>query len=438
MALALVAGVSAVYGVSAAGEALTSGAVIQKDVLSTAECVPMRPPWARWIPAEATQLAELALEQQALVGLAILVHRQPAALRRSAVINLLARWRSTQLEATAPEAPESDRVNSLPRRFSVSRPGSPTYQQIRGSRMPKPAASNGEDALPARVGIKPIIGSPGYVEGAPNVRELAIAASQPDVQRGSAGSDPDRVIDIDGGSIMAAEVATELGGLFHLIYLAQRLGLYSDFTAPGQRGIALGVWDFLTLIGRRLLGGAGQPRDPIWRLLADLQGRRYEAPAGLGFRPRVWRVPPEWLEPFPSESPWRYRISGHRLVLRHPYNFVVGDGRLDLSRELRRYGVARAVPDRSRPLDQALNSRDRWVAHMAGYLRCRLAVALGVTPARATRLVLCRAARVSVTASRVDVISELAHLPIEVRLAAVDRDPGFVPAAGRSLYFHFR
>jgi hypothetical protein len=42
-----------------------------------------------------------------------------------------------------------------------------------------------------------------------------------------------------------------------------------------------------------------------------------------------------------------------------------------------------------------------------------------------------------VTATRVDVVFELKRLPLEVRMAGLDRDPGWVPAAGRFVAFHF-
>jgi hypothetical protein len=46
-------------------------------------------------------------------------------------------------------------------------------------------------------------------------------------------------------------------------------------------------------------------------------------------------------------------------------------------------------------------------------------------------------ARVSVTTTHLDVVMALSDLPVEVRLAGLDRDPGWVPAAGRSVAFHF-
>ena len=75
---------------------------------------------------------------------------------------------------------------------------------------------------------------------------------------------------------------------------------------------------------------------------------------------------------------------------------------------------------------------------VAETVRGRLATATGVPPRRVARLVLVRLAVVHVTAIDVDVVSDLADLPIEVRLACLDRDPGFVSSAGRRPRFHFR
>jgi hypothetical protein len=48
-----------------------------------------------------------------------------------------------------------------------------------------------------------------------------------------------------------------------------------------------------------------------------------------------------------------------------------------------------------------------------------------------------RRARVVVTPVHVDVVLSLAELPVEVRLAGLDRDPGWVPAAGRDVRYRF-
>ena len=72
------------------------------------------------------------------------------------------------------------------------------------------------------------------------------------------------------------------------------------------------------------------------------------------------------------------------------------------------------------------------IARAARCVRTRLR-ATGVR----TDLLLRRPARIEVGETRVDATFELATHPIEIRLAALDHDPGFVPAAGRTLAFHF-
>ncbi|MCK6592303.1 MAG: hypothetical protein L6Q76_32515, partial [Polyangiaceae bacterium] len=78
---------------------------------------------------------------------------------------------------------------------------------------------------------------------------------------------------------------------------------------------------------------------------------------------------------------------------------------------------------------------ERWLAHVLPYVRARLALAL---PIENWPRVLCAIpARAHVTTTHLDVVISLAHFPIEIRLAGLDRDPGWVPAAGRHIAFHF-
>jgi hypothetical protein len=79
----------------------------------------------------------------------------------------------------------------------------------------------------------------------------------------------------------------------------------------------------------------------------------------------------------------------------------------------------------------------RWLGWLMAYVRVRLARAL-CTPMDEVGRLLCRhPARVQVTGNRLDVVLRLADLPIEVRRAGIDRDPGWVPAAGRTIAFRF-
>jgi hypothetical protein len=46
-------------------------------------------------------------------------------------------------------------------------------------------------------------------------------------------------------------------------------------------------------------------------------------------------------------------------------------------------------------------------------------------------------ARVTVTPTHLDVFFKLSELPIAIRLSGLDRNPGWVPAAGRYIMLHF-
>ena len=119
--------------------------------------------------------------------------------------------------------------------------------------------------------------------------------------------------------LIEAQIETELGGLFYLINLALFLNLYGDFTTPLQPGLSLSIWDFMTLLGQQLLGPAAKVDDPIWGFLARLAGRSEQEPPGKDFNPpESWRIPEEWLTPFPEGGTWRWNIEARRLQVQHP------------------------------------------------------------------------------------------------------------------------
>jgi hypothetical protein len=82
---------------------------------------------------------------------------------------------------------------------------------------------------------------------------------------------------------------------------------------------------------------------------------------------------------------------------------------------------------------------DRWIARLGAYAGARLRLALGCDDkADLASLLLRLPASVVATVTAVDVEFDLAQLPIAVRAAGLDRDPGWVPAARRTVRFHFR
>jgi hypothetical protein len=167
-------------------------------------------------------------------------------------------------------------------------------------------------------------------------------------------------------------IDTQLGGIFYLINVGIALGLYGDFTQPLQPGTTLPIWDFLTLVARRLLRQR-HPSDPVWQLLRTLAGRQRRHPPGAGFIPsEMWPTLNDFLA-------W-------------------------LMPTMRNY--------------------------LRDVMRVNCRVHLG-------DLLLERAARIDVTPVYVDVYLSLEELPIAIRMAGLDRNPGWVPSAGRHIVFHF-
>ncbi len=255
-------------------------------------------------------------------------------------------------------------------------------------------------------------------------------------------------------SSIELSLTTRLGGVFYLINVALALDLYGDFTRPLEPGIELSIWDFLALIGRDFAATRIES-DPIWALLARLAGRDEIEEPGTHFKPPdEWRMPPRWLNAFPEHDEWSYHESRDRLIVRHPAGFAVldlklgsrvkpGDVEARLAIETRCYSNIGSLNRRPFGLEgfrvrKGDRGHKRWTWWISDYLRVRLARALRVEPADdLTTMLLMRAARVEVSPARLDVFFGLAELPVEIRLAGLDRDPGWVPAAGRAIAFHY-
>jgi hypothetical protein len=243
----------------------------------------------------------------------------------------------------------------------------------------------------------------------------------------------------------AQAVDTKYGGVFFLSNAALALGLYADFTRPLDRGLELSFWDFLALAAVDL-GGPAVRRDPLWPLLANLAGRKPGQRPGADFNPpREWRMPPDWLLPFAGNAAdWTWTVDDKRLVAFHPAGFVV----LDLPRtetsaeeqlhvELARY-EASGFRRETRCPRSPVTPFARWRSWVMPYLGRRMALALGDARwRRACRQLLSLPGRIECDAERLEVHFSLEQLPVAVRVAGLDRDPGWIPAAGRDLRFYF-
>jgi hypothetical protein len=175
-------------------------------------------------------------------------------------------------------------------------------------------------------------------------------------------------------------MATGHGGVFYLINLGLFLGFYSDFTSPRDPGLELPIWDFLALLGDRLCGSSLR-EDRVWEFLARLSNRDPEVPPGNGLL-----LPDDPGSPGPS----------------------------------------------------CLLPCDQWIDRRLPSIRERLQRALGMAdPENLASLLFRRFARIECTDTHLDLFFGLEDHPVEIRLSGLDRDPGWVPRAGRYVAFHY-
>ncbi|MFD8778374.1 hypothetical protein [Streptomyces sp. NPDC059916] len=242
---------------------------------------------------------------------------------------------------------------------------------------------------------------------------------------------------------------TQLGGVFFLIVVVQALDLYPDFSAPERPGLPLDLWDCVELLGTALLAPMAQAErtDPVWSLLGGLAARPHGESPGTGFRPPPWRVPADWLAPFgTSESAarqWSWSVTRGRLRVDHPAGFPAvlvprhGPAAGQVRTEAHRMGALPGSLRRGRLPALPTGALSAWVQALARYAGARCGLALGCPQREVAALLLRRPARVCATPTRLDVFFSLADHPVAVRRAGLDRDPGWIPAGGRSVSFHF-
>jgi hypothetical protein len=400
-------------------------------------------------PASAAALALLAIvpelagaglpaEHRRLVALGLTVRRQRQATRRDdfrqAVDELAAAAAPPGPATPATKAPRSARA---PERRAAGHEAAIETPPIDASRpTPKAAAApaarpeTGDSAEPAAASAR-------------GLAPAATSATSPAPRR--AGSPAPSAA--DAAAIQTRTAVTQLGGLFLLPGVALHLGLYGDFSRPLDRAVDLDPWDLVALLGRALLPRAPY-RDPAWEMLGELAGRAAGEPPGSGFRPsRSWRLPQAWLKPFGhGRGPWRWHAADGRLRTRHPAGFLALDVPLrgacataQLERELRRWQGPPARFDPGLAIESRRAPVARWTqTWLAPYVGARLRLALGSRrPSHAVALTLRQRARVTLSPGRIDVTYALDDLPVAVRLAGLDRTPGWIPAAGRHLELHF-
>jgi hypothetical protein len=363
------------------------------------------PPWAPWIE----RLSSLAPEAARIFVTALLLERVPGVVHSVSFTREVRVWTMATETAFSEDAPEPPNLRVAPNetfrdteegsRFAELSPGQPdqgvgpsaTLWKTQKGLPAKPSKSGQAVRSDSDVGLQSAAAngtspsathSPAVRPAAPRPEGLTSSGICENGARADSREKSPTVVSPDVAlagldivplpSIPAPDqIHTDWGGSLYLVNVAIALGLYGDFTTPARQGLALTLWDFLALVGERLIGDAFAA-DPLHSLFARLSGRAENEPPGADF------VPP----------------TGEPLAI--------------------------------------------WLDRISREIQERVAAALGLDDDCDLRtLLLYHHAKIETTSARVDAYFSLAKHPIELRMAGLDRDPGWVPAGGRSIYFHY-
>lgn len=371
------------------------------------------------ILARGEALADLPIAARSLLVAAVLLARKPAAPRKA-----LAKAIARQVDEVHPAWRAATSV------IATTSPPTASVAAVRPEAIPEPTLPPG--AAPRRPMVRLL--TPNRADGptagdlrAPPRLDLAMAeaATKPSVP---AAQQPawNPFADPTGAPIPAAlsepqtAFDTAFGGLVFLINAFLAMDLYPDFTRPLDPALPLPPLALADQLGLHWFG-ARYRRDALHCWIA-----RRTARAPL---PRNWRVDSEWLTPFPMGRAWH-----DGSMLWHSAGFPLANhcASATTRRVARMLGVrlASRLPGRSR------RKRDPdWLDCLASFLAARFRRA---APAEAlTPGALAIPARAVIGEARFDLHFALATLPITLRLAGLDRDPGWLPSEGRDVRFHF-
>lgn len=203
-----------------------------------------------------------------------------------------------------------------------------------------------------------------------------------------------------------ARAASAACGVFYLVNALRSLRFHRALDEHFAIPPIVGGWGWIELVARGLLGprAGGLADDPVWRVLAELDGRAPDALPGGGFvPPESEALPDAWTDlfdgapPAPQPSP------------------LLG---------------MKARPELQRFLDVV-------VPVVRGRLTAALRAAGGDPEEGLETMLLRRLGTVQATRTHVDVRMDLDQVTLPVRIAGLDATPGWVPALARVVTFYF-
>jgi hypothetical protein len=334
-------------------------------------------PWHGMLPAE-WDTTDLAIAPRTLAAMSLVLRRFPRSAHRAAFGRALVTFLRSATGVPAGRRPEQEGGLPVARRETADgRAASERPRMPHASiRSPEPAAPRpSRDPAPrAPAAVVPHPATAGDALVSPSAVSPESPTRAADGQL-LAGVLPVQTMGTPSDS--AAAVESGLAGAFFLLNVASNLELYGTATAPLAREIDLHVWEFLEFVTRGLLE-EDDGEDPLWTWLQDLR------------------------EP-----------------ARSPYSPGRGDR-------------ADAVPVEPRSRELVADQRSELLTRVRGHLGELLDVE---DPGP---ILIRRPGRMTRTPGHLDVHFSLEHHPIEIRLARLDRNPGWIPAAGLHVAFHFR
>ena len=259
---------------------------------------------------------------------------------------------------------------------------------------------------------------------------------------------------------------TRSGGVLYLIHLLTWLNLPGGWDDEGALAEGMSGWAIVEALARGLSGAwlASCLDDPVWQLLAILDGREPGEPLGTGLQHQsTFRLPAQWLH-FATPAPtWLAVIDDTRLHLvdadgaylvvdvplsgQTPEKAILAEVEAYRSRGIDvrwRYSHPRET-DRLVQLTPPVlatmsESAVWWLERVTGFVRYFLVRRLGDPAFDGSQLAPAlfeRAGRLVASRTHIDLYMDMDQISLPIRRAGFDRDPGWMPGLGRIVLFHF-